>query len=60
MSTKMILHYLTSFTSLIYYNYNNANNWIFNVKPVIEFVINNVCIIYRSFVISNFKIFNLD
>ena len=54
----MILHYLTSFISLIYCKYDNVKNyWIFNVKPVVAFLINNARIIYKSYVISNFKIF---
>ena len=60
MASKMILYYLTSFILLIYCKFNNANNWIFNVKPVVEFVINNDWIIYKSYVICNFKICNLD
>ena len=47
MSSKIILHYLTSFISLIYYKYNSANNWIFNVKPVVALTINKAYIIYK-------------
>ena len=38
--------------------YKNADNWIFYVKPVAELVINNSCIIYKSYIIVTFKIHN--
>ena len=57
MSSKMILHCLTSFISLIYFKYGNAKKyWIFNIKPA--FLIKNACIIYKSYVINNFEISN--
>ena len=51
----MILHWITSFIRAIYCKCNNANNWICNTKPVVKFVIKNACIIYKNYVISNFK-----
>ena len=31
------------------------NNWICKAKLIVKFVIKKTCIIYKSYVISNFK-----